>query len=350
MRQVDQSIHPPFRLGPAPRDCGFELPDYWVWCGSVIRDTAEGGDGHYHLFASRWPKFLSFSPHWVTNSEIIRASSDSPAGPYQFEEIVLRPRAFSYFDSRVTHNPRVVSFDGVYYLYYVGTTYDFPTPDAEHQLSRSSSSDEHLYERAWTNKRIGLATSFSVKGPWRRIDQPLLEPRPGKWDALITTNPSVAVRGDGFTVMIYKSCRAWGGPLQLGLATAPHPAGPFTAVSDEAAFPINCEDPFLWLEDDRYHVIFKDFSGELCGVPYGGAYAWSDDLVEWHASGKAALAYSRNIEWADGRVSTHGSLERPSLVIENGRPTHFVAAGSADERKMWETDHTRVFVIPLTQY
>jgi hypothetical protein len=66
------------RLLPAPLNGGFRMNDYWVWCGSVVK----GEDGRFHMFASRWPRGLSFSPHWLTNSEIVRAVSDKPEGPY----------------------------------------------------------------------------------------------------------------------------------------------------------------------------------------------------------------------------------------------------------------------------
>jgi hypothetical protein len=59
------------RLQPAVVGGGFELPDYWVWCGAPIR----GEDGKYHLFASRVPKTVIFHPHWLFMSEIVRADS-----------------------------------------------------------------------------------------------------------------------------------------------------------------------------------------------------------------------------------------------------------------------------------
>ncbi len=337
----------PFRIAPAQRTGGMTMDGYWVWCGSVVRDEAAGGDGRYHLFGSRWKKPLSFSPHWLTNSEIFRASSDAPEGPYAFNEVVLPPRERRYFDGLVTHNPRIAFFDGCYYLYYFGVTYDFDVPTPKMPLDRRDPDHDRIYRSTWENKRIGLATSRSIAGPWARTDRPLLDPRPDKWDRMITTNPSVAVREDGFTAMIYKSRRSWGDPLQLGFATAPHPSGPFTPLADEPTFPVHCEDPFLWWQTDRYHVIFKDFSGELCGVPFGGAYASSEDLKTWQFGGRDALAYSRTIKWTDGTSTTHGSLERPALLIQQGRPTHFVASGSIDERKAWDTSDTKIFILPV---
>jgi hypothetical protein len=46
-------------------------------------------------------------------------------------------------------------------------------------------------------------------------------------------------------------------------------------------------------------------------------------------------------------VSLHGSVERPQLLIENGRPTHLFLAVSADERHWTETSDTFNLAVPL---
>src|SRR5512138_3182650 len=84
------------RLQPAVAGGGFELPDFWIWCGAPIR----GEDGRYHLFASRVPKSLVFHPHWLFCSEIVRGESETPVGPYRFAEIALPPRGGDFFDAR----------------------------------------------------------------------------------------------------------------------------------------------------------------------------------------------------------------------------------------------------------
>ncbi|MFW5799092.1 MAG: glycosyl hydrolase family 43, partial [Planctomycetota bacterium] len=159
------------RLQPAARNGGFRMDDYWVWCGSVIR----GGDGRWHMFASRWPKALTFIPHWLTNSEVVRASADNPVGPYTFEEVVLPPRE-GVWDGRMTHNPTIHRCGDTWLLYYTGTTYSGPVPTPEAQLEWGG--PVQLEARA--NQRIGLAVAPSVTGPWRRFDQPVLEARPGR--------------------------------------------------------------------------------------------------------------------------------------------------------------------------
>ncbi len=82
------------RMLPAPVGGGFRMEGYWVWCGSVIK----GEDNRYHMFASRWPKSQPMHPGWLSLSEIVRASSDTPEGPYQFEEVVLPARGAEYWD------------------------------------------------------------------------------------------------------------------------------------------------------------------------------------------------------------------------------------------------------------
>ncbi len=335
----------PFRqLLPAPLHGGLKMDDFWIWCGSPLR---AGEDGRYHMFASRWPRNLTFSGHWVTNSQVIRASSDTPEGPYQFEEVVLPWRHRKYFDGLSTHNPAIVHFDGTYYLFYTGITYDFDIPTPERQIHEGTYAEhQELYRMAWNNKRVGLATSKSVKGPWLRAAAPVLEPRPGCWDALITSNASVAVREDGFAVMVYKSRRNWDAPFQLGIAVAPHPSGPYRRISEDPIFPFNCEDPFIWWENGRYHMILKDFSGALCGEEEAGAYAWSDNGEDWHME-TGFLAYSRSIRWEDATTTTHGNAERPGLLIEGGHPTHLFLAISCGPLKHWQSEGTRNICIPL---
>ena len=99
------------KLLPAPIGGGFAMDDYWVWGSSVIK----GGDGKYHMFADRWAKDLGFGA-WVTNSEVVHAVSEKPEGPYVFSDVALPVRGAEFFDGLVTHNPRIILFDGTYYL------------------------------------------------------------------------------------------------------------------------------------------------------------------------------------------------------------------------------------------
>lgn len=332
------------KLLPAPVGGGFQMDDYWIWGSSVIK----GDDGKYHMFADRWLKNIGFQG-WVTNSQVVHAISDTPEGPYIFSDVALPVRGPEYFDGLVTHNPRIIFFKGTYYLYYFGTTYDFPVPQAGTQWQ------DEWFERAWMNKRIGVAWSKSLYGPWHRPEHPAIEPRPGKWDATITTNPSPVINPiTGKVLLMYKSSPVNSAPpLLLGVAEAEDPLGEYRRLSDDPIFRFDTadnqdndvEDPFVWYNGKEYELIMKDRFGHICGEEGGGVHATSKDGVKWKLS-NPVKAYSRTIRWNDGSVSLQANFERPFLLMENGKPTHlFAATGSGPQP--WNFEKTWNIVIPL---
>jgi hypothetical protein len=334
------------KMLPAPVGGGFSMDDYWVWCGSVI----QGEDGRYHMFASRWPKSISFGPHWLTNSEVVRASSDTPEGPYQFEEVVLPQRGSEYWDGMMTHNPTIHKSGDTYLLYYTGTTYEGPIPDAAHQ--EAPGSVKALEARR--NQRIGLAIAKSVKGPWIRRDQPILLPRQGEWDGLMTTNPAPCVLPDGSVLLVYKSTGHQKDKLRLGAAKAERFDAPYLRLKDAPIFNFDAsgdhvEDAFVWFSNGQFELIMKDMQGGICGEKHAGIHATSQDGVQWIVS-EPSLAYSRRILWNDGTETVQGSLERPQLLIQDGKPTHLFAA-TADKDGVYDANNraerTWTIVIPL---
>lgn len=316
------------KLLPAPRNGGFRMSGYWVWDPSVIK--AE--DGRYHMFASRWSKDLGFG-NWVSNSEIVRAVSDRPEGPYEYVETVLQARGKQYFDGLITHNPRITKYQNQYLLYYMGSTYDFPVPQDKEDIWADGRASA-----AWMNKRIGLAVADKIDGPWKRVDQPLLLPRSGKWDASITSNPSPVILPNGEVYLLYKSSSVdTRPPLLLGAAYAKKGyAGPYERLSDEPVFSFHSkermdndvEDPFVWWSGMQYELIMKDRFGHICGEEGGGLHATSKDGVSWKIS-QPVKAYSRHITWEDGSKTLQANFERPFLLFDKGKPTHlFAATGS----------------------
>lgn len=331
------------RLRPAPVGGGFAMDDYWCWCGSTIR----GEDGRYHLFASRWPHNLAFTPHWLTNSEIVRAVADDPIGPYEFAEVVFPTRGEEFWDGRMTHNPTIHKFGDTYLLYYLGTTYPGHTPTPDQPCDTEAG--QHLIARA--NQRIGLATAKSVEGPWTRPDEPILQPRAGQWDAMMNTNPAPCVRPNGEVLLVYKAVAHQQDLLRLGVAHANSPAGPYERLADEPIFRFDetndhVEDAYVWWVDDHYELIMKDMAGGICGERGGGIHARSDDGMHWQVS-DPPQAYSRTVTWDDGSVTTQGHLERPQLLLENGVPTHLFAATSDGAGGFQNASRSWTMVIPL---
>lgn len=331
------------RMKAAPRGGGFSMEGYWIWCGSVVR----GEDGRFHMFASRWPKSFPMHPGWLVESEIVRAVADTPEGPYEFQEIVLPARGAEYWDGRCTHNPHIVKFRDQYLLYYMGTTHPFMDLNRNDPLTLSN--PEVIVARS--NKRIGLATSASITGPWTRLNAPILDVRPGKFDSYLVSNPAPCVNEDGSVLLIYKSRRYDGyrySDMFLGAAWADQAAGPYRPMSDEPIFhpsEAHLEDPFIWRTGEGYRMIAKDMDGRIGGEVHGGIAATSKDGLHWEFANEAK-AYSRQVVWDDGKTTMMGNFERPFLLFQDGKPTHLFVA-TADGEGEFSGINTWNMVIPL---
>lgn len=308
-------------LGQAPRTPAFEFEGYWVWGSSVIK----GNDGKYHMFVSRFPKSLPFHPGWMVASEIVHAISDTPEGPYKFSDIALPARGAQYWDGRSTHNPRILEYQNKYYLIYMGSTHPFANPTY----------DQLTLDSPWctvgrSNKRIGLAIADSPYGPWKRFDEPILKTKPNTFYSFLVSNPSPIIQEDGSVMMIFKG-RTYVGDdkfsdMALGMAYAPSIEGPYTVLNNgQPIFQVDgqgeAEDPFLWKDSRGYHAIFKDHVAKFTGEKGGGVMAHSPNGIQWTID-KDPKAYSRTVEWEDGKVEMQGQLERPFLLFENGKATH----------------------------
>ena len=198
----------------------------------MVRFGDKGGRWAVSYVASRWPKTQPMHPGWMLLSEIVRASSDTPCGPYRFEEVVLPARGPQYWDGRMTHNPRIVKRGDTYILFYTGSTHPFEDIPQGDVLDLND--PRVIVARA--NKRIGIATSKSVFGPWKRLDAPILPTRPDHFDNFLTSNPAPCLNEDGSVVLVYKA-RAYKNPpyqgflhgaMTIGAAFADQPEGPLT--------------------------------------------------------------------------------------------------------------------------
>jgi alpha-L-fucosidase len=283
------------------------------------------------MFASRWPKGLSFGPHWLTNSEVVRAVSDTPAGPYKFQEVVLPPRGEQYWDGKMTHNPVICKSGDTYLLYYTGTTYhgDMPTPE------KPTTDDSPLKLEAYQHERIGLATSKSVFGPWERRDNPILDVRPNSWEQYLVSNAAPIVMPDGKIYLFYKGVEKLK-KHAIGLAIAETYEGPYVRVSDKPfELGMDAEDPTVWFENGKYHMLMLD-----CGRKYSDKEIYScdsNDLFHWRAQYNP-VAITKNILWQDGKYRKMNSTERPQVLVENGKATYvFFATGQTvnGEKSTW---------------
>lgn len=324
------------RMKPTQRSSVMESDEYFTWGASPIK----GDDGIYHIFYSRWRKDKGFLA-WLTHSEIAHATSKCATGPYQFQEVVLTASDKDRWDGLSIHNPTVKRFGDKYYIYYSANTGDGVATYTKFNWSHRN------------NQRIGVVESSSLNGPWRRFDTPLIDINhedQSAHDALMVSNPSVTQMKDGRYLMIYKAVAMQkklpgGGPVCHLYAISDSPIGPFKKFNEPiftaegSHFP--AEDPYVWLQGDKYYAIVKDMHGSFTGKGQSLALFISENGVDW-APAPNPLVSTLEVTWSDGEVVKYSHLERPQLLIEDGRPTTLFLATDqiADYRGAAEDAHS----------
>jgi hypothetical protein len=339
-------------LQPVPAGAVFEHPDWCIWCGSAVH----GDDGKYHLFYSRWPAKLGHLA-WVTHSEVARAVSDSPNGPYRHVDVVLPARGGKFWDGSCTHNPTILRVGKKFCLYYMGNYGDGVLPAAGQPAKAGGTVVPHTSGLNWVHRnhqRIGVAIADSPAGPWTRFDRPVVDISPDNDapDALMTSNPATCVRPDGGLLMVYKAVATkgkppFGGPVVHLVATADKPEGPwkknFTPIFTKPGEHFAAEDPFIWRDGDRYRGIVKDNNGIFTGRGYSLAHWESRDGFDWRPA-KHVFVTTPEIMWTGGAKKKLNALERPQLIFDaHGTPVTLLCAGA------YEADRDRSFnvAIPL---
>ncbi len=314
------------RVQPLPAANRFSEVGYFVWCGAPVK----GPDGKYHLFYSRWPVKVGFAPGWAIHSEIAYAVSDKPAGPYHHVNVALPPRGINpatgkkYWDADVTHNANAFFHNGKYYLYYMGNY-----------------GDGKSYPMHRNHQRVGVAIAENPAGPWKRLDQPIVDITDDQqsFDSLCVTNPAACMRPDDGVLLIYKAVqylegKEMGGNVRCGVAMADKPEGPYLKKPGhifESEKPgkqwMLVEDPFIWYSakyGKRYYAVARDVVGTFSGHSGGLCMFQSDDGLMWKPSAHARVL-GDTYPLDDGSMSK-SRIERPFVLIENDEPTYLFGA------------------------
>ncbi|HXF10375.1 MAG TPA: glycoside hydrolase family protein, partial [Desulfuromonadaceae bacterium] len=287
-------------LLPAPKNGGFAMPGYILWCSSVIKvgDT-------YHMFASRWPDEYGLAG-WTRYSECVRATSTNLLGPYTFQEVVLQKRPDSWDNSRV-HNVKVVKAGDKFVLFYINSA-----------------------------NQTGYAVADSVTGPWKRCDRPVIP----------ASNPALLPRPDG---SMYAFCRLRDDQgVNRGIAfTAPSYAGPFQKVANGANLLPDggeLEDPTIWWANNQYNIVLNDWKGHATGTNKNGAQYFSKDGVHYTLLSRDPV-FTKTVPYDDGTSETFARRERPFVYVnEKGEALALFTAC------MPTNEHARVIGQPIRNY
>lgn len=277
-----------FDYEKVPVKSGFRMDGYWVWGGSMIKVGTT-----YHLFASRWKKTGPFPEGYRQNSEIVRASSGNPEGPFKFEEIVIGERDSSYWDSNMAHNPTIHKSGDEYILFYIGS--DFTT---------------YKKNTGTLLRRVGYATAKSVSGPWKRCDEPVIDSE--------SNNPAILTERNKVRLLYRDS------DLKVWMAESGNFKGPYRIVNDNLWPACKLEDFYLFKAENKYHIICEDNVGGVSGQERWGVHLVSDDGIRGWIKYDPVVVYNHDILFDDNSVLHCVRRERPQLLIINNEITHLI--------------------------
>lgn len=321
------------RIGRLFPDAVFEMDGYFVWCGTLTR--AE--DGTYYFYFSFWEKSLGFGA-WVSHSKVGYATGRELFGKFTYRGVALAGRGRGW-DASAVHNPAVLCHGGKYYMYYMG----------------NAGNGEFWDHR--NRQRIGVAVADRPEGPWQRFDAPLIDVSPAGHDSLLTSNPSVAVGPDGKFYMIYKAVEdngklPVGGRVVCGTAVADLPLGPFrkspSPVLVNPKEDWSVEDAFLWVENGRFYVLAKDFSGYFTKAGKNHAALFESENGRDFRPAADPVGYLREVTTVEGERLSFSFMERPQIYFEEGRPRALLCACMRDENPM-TAKHSFHIRLPLDE-
>lgn len=310
------------RLEPIGRI--LEDPDYNVWGCSPIY----GPDGKIHVFYSKWPNEARHQG-WLTCSEIGHAVADKIEGPYTVLESPLKGRGGDWWDSMTIHNPTIHKVGDQYALFYMGNC------------------DGTVY-----TKRVGLAISDSLDGPWKRSDTPIVQPSQNRsdWDSINTTNPSFLQHPNGQFWLYYKAWNTddWEHDLELralepgtsdtglhtnrayGLAIADKLEGPYIKCEGNPIINLRsygpgmqCEDGYIFIQDEKFKMLMRDMG--FYNHEYGLMFE-SDDGISWSAPVISFYNSHQYFNEQPNGLDREGRFERPQLLMKDGKPEYLFCA------------------------
>lgn len=221
---------------------GIEDPQWSNWGGNIV----EGDEGRFHLFVCRWPENDPKGHMAWRGSEVVRAVSDNPYGPYKVAEVI-----------GAGHNPEVYRLpDGRYVCYVIGAY--------------------------WLGE--------TIQGPWeRKLFE--FEPRDRKIVANLS-NMSFSKREDGSYLMVNRGGGMW--VSRDGLSTCEQVTQGSNYPKIEGRF----EDPVLWKTDVQYHMIVNDWYGRIAyKLRSKDGFHWKVDSGEAYMPGIAVYQDGKKDDW-----------------------------------------------------
>ena len=278
------------------------------WGANVLRSPE---DGLYHMFVAEMKEDCTLTS-WIPNSQVVHATSATPAGPFAFKELL--------FDT-FHHNPRLARDpkDGAYLLFMIGGPH-------EGTAGAGNCSDIPPAQGELLDTRIIVSRATSLNGPWSTPSGPLIERGAvDAWDYVVT-NPSPIILENGTALMYYRGTPKYWDlssaldlPESVGVAIAPHWSGPYKKLFQEPILKVMNEDPFAWRDGKAdgggFHLLTHGREDW-----WNTHHSWSEDGLTW--SDGSDIACDPNITLTNGSIYKFTNRERPRIFFNEttGRP------------------------------
>ncbi len=308
-------------LSVDPKRAGLRLPnqDSSTWGGSVIFR-----DGLYHMFASEILYNCGLYA-WPTNSQVIRAVSESPYGPYRKVQVILAPFA---------HDANVLEAPSGEIVLYVTALAGVQPRDCRTSHRAVGRTLQALGNTTAPPKDSYMMWAPHPEGPWSK---PLLVLNSTIWNsdywakndrvAICDSNLNGIILDDQSFLGLWRRCET------KNLLTIPHSlvatdwrnastylpnVNPLFVLGGSGA-----EDPSnIWITNTSegntaYHAIFHDEQATRCMLGQcsaNGRHAFSLDGKSWRYA--SVDAYQRNVTFSGGKSMTVDTRARPHMILD----------------------------------
>lgn len=283
--------------------------DWHIWGASPIMGT----DGKTHLFVARWPE-ETHHKGWYTDSQIAHYVANSPEGPFKFSDIVLEGTGIDTWDKFASHNPAIHKVGDTYALFYIANTGGRPS-----------------------SQKIGLATSNSLYGPWKKVGKEglILSPPTDStffnykpWNGV--NNPALLQHDDGRFFLYFKSAKKMKNGKSvatMGLAISDKLEGPYRQLSNPVTNNnVVIEDGYAFHFNGKIYLVTTDNHGM---IEFGGGLIWeSEDGMNFSNPKQAfkILAHYFGGKLPEQAFLTKGvvgsKFERPQILMIDGKPAY----------------------------
>ena len=287
---------------------GFGTPfEVSSWGGNAIYDNKTK---LYHLYLSEMAGTGCGLHVWGFQSTVVHATSTTPGGSYTKQSTVIPAQA---------HNPHVIVYDGIYYIFHIGQGTGTATPACNETGPGPFGPTTDQTSPSKTKDSVSHAHTVDGGSEIHQSSSPFGPFTPVATSLPVCNNPSPFIHPNG-TLFVACNNPPWSLHRSAG-----GPAGPWVTVATGLGSEEYWEDPFLWVDQNGYfHILAHVWSPEPYPINPISAHTFSKDGVHWTAS--PTQPYNNTVLRAGGTKQTFATLERPKFLWADPsdpfRPTH----------------------------